>query len=100
RDQSAPTSFPTRRSSDLMDELFCGEGARSLSSVLYPPPAFDEATLQAQETALVATDYAQAAIGVISAGMYALLAQAGFQPSFTRSEEHTSELQSREKLVC
>lgn len=74
---------PMRELIGRMDELFCGEGARSLSSVLYPPPAFDEATLQVQETALLATDYAQAAIGVISAGMYSLLAQAGFQPSFT-----------------
>ncbi len=36
-----------------------------------------------QETALMATDYAQAGIGVISAGMFTLLAKAGFQPSFT-----------------
>ncbi len=53
-----------------MDSLFCDEGERALSSVLYPPPAFEEATTQAQETALMATDYAQAGIGVISAGMF------------------------------
>lgn len=74
---------PVRGLIGRMDSLFCDEGERALSSVLYPPPAFEEATTQAQETALMATDYAQAGIGVISAGMFTLLAKAGFRPSFT-----------------
>jgi polyketide-type polyunsaturated fatty acid synthase PfaA len=66
-----------------MDALFVAEGLPPLSSVVFPPPAFDEATAQAQAAALRATDYAQAAIGVFSAGLFTLLRQAGFTPDFT-----------------
>lgn len=66
-----------------LDALFIEEGLQPLSSVVYPPPAFDDETLHAQRLALQATDYAQASIGALSAGIFRLLTQAGFRPDFT-----------------
>ena len=66
-----------------LDALFIEEGLQPLSSVVYPPPAFDDETLRAQQLALQATDYAQASIGALSAGIFRLLAQAGLRPDFT-----------------
>ena len=74
---------PLREMYAAMDALFIREGLESLSSVVFPIPAFDEAGEKAQEKALRRTEYAQAAIGVFSAGLYRILAQAGFQPDFT-----------------
>jgi acyl transferase domain-containing protein len=74
---------PLRQVYRGMDALFAAEGAPPLSSVVFPPPAFDEASVAAQQQALQATDYAQAAIGVFSAGLFQLLSQAGFVPDFT-----------------
>ncbi len=74
---------PLREIVGRMDALFLANGLTPLSRVLYPIPAFDAAASEAQETALRATDYAQAAIGVFSAGLFKLLEQAGFRPDFT-----------------
>ncbi|MFO8099311.1 MAG: beta-ketoacyl synthase N-terminal-like domain-containing protein [Salinibacter sp.] len=80
---------PLREMYGRMDALFVEEGLTAsaalvrLSDVVFPPPAFDEKGEQEQRAALQATDYAQAAIGVFSAGLYRLLQQAGFEPDFT-----------------
>ena len=74
---------PLREMYAAMDTLFIREGLQPLSSVVFPIPAFDEAGEKAQEQALRRTEYAQAAIGVSSAGLYQILAQAGFKPDFT-----------------
>ncbi len=74
---------PLREMFGRMDALFIAEGSPTLSSIVYPPPAFDKETEKAQSSALQATDYAQAAIGVCSAGLFKLLNQAGFEPNFT-----------------
>ncbi len=74
---------PLREMFSRMDARFIEEGSPALSSIVYPPPAFDEETEKAQAVALQATDYAQAAIGVCSAGLFKLLSQAGFEPNFT-----------------
>jgi polyketide-type polyunsaturated fatty acid synthase PfaA len=66
-----------------MDARFIDQSMRDLSSVVFPPPAFDAGTERTQEEALLATDYAQAAIGVFSAGLFTLLRDAGFEPAFT-----------------
>jgi len=66
-----------------MDARFIQHGLKPLSDVVFPIPAFDDQTRQAQASALHATDYAQAAIGVTSAGMFKILGQAGFKPDFT-----------------
>ncbi|MFB2655854.1 SDR family NAD(P)-dependent oxidoreductase [Shewanella xiamenensis] len=62
------------------DKVFSDRGEASLSSVLYPIPAFDDESRKAQESTLTNTLYAQSAIGAISMAQYALLTQAGFAP--------------------
>jgi acyl transferase domain-containing protein len=74
---------PLRQVYEQMDAHFLQAGMQPLSEVVFPVPAFEAATLAAQEEALRATDYAQAAIGVTSAGLFRILAQAGFRPDFT-----------------
>lgn len=77
-------AFPPLRSTYAdMDARFAAEGQVKLSTVVFPPPAFDDETAEAQSVALRATDYAQAGIGVFSAGLFRLLATAGFAPDFT-----------------
>ncbi|MBW4572060.1 MAG: acyltransferase domain-containing protein [Tolypothrix carrinoi HA7290-LM1] len=55
---------------------------QNLSDVIYPPSAFDENTRRKQEDELLKTEYAQPAIGAISAGIYKILKKAGFKPDF------------------
>ncbi len=74
---------PLRLAYAKMDALFLRDGLKPLSEVVFPIPAFDDETRAAQEAALRATDYAQAAIGVTSAGLFWILEQAGFRPDFT-----------------
>ncbi|PWF65138.1 beta-ketoacyl synthase [Shewanella sp. BC20] len=74
-------NFPElRRHIHASDKVFSDRGEASLSSVLYPIPAFDDESRKAQESALTNTLYAQSAIGAISMAQYALLTQAGFAP--------------------
>jgi len=74
---------PLREAYRQMDALFAAEGVPSLSSVVFPIPAFDETAEKAQVDALRQTAYAQAAIGVFSTGLFNILRQAGFSPDFT-----------------
>ena len=74
---------PLRTMYGKMDALFLKDKLRPLSSVVFPPPAFNEDEESMQAKALQATDYAQAAIGVFSAGLFSILTQAGFSPDFT-----------------
>ncbi len=73
---------PLRAAYGQMDALFAQSGMTPLSDVVFPVPAFDEAQAKAQEAALRRTAYAQAAIGVFSAGLFNILRQAGFAPDF------------------
>ncbi|MCL1119472.1 type I polyketide synthase [Shewanella seohaensis] len=74
-------NFPElRRHIHTSDKVFSDRGEASLSSVLYPIPAFDDESRKAQESALTNTLYAQSAIGAISMAQYTLLTQAGFAP--------------------
>ena len=63
-----------------MDELFQNEGQSSLTQILYPIPVFKEEDQKNQQTALRETDYAQAAIGVVSYGLYRILKGSGLDP--------------------
>ena len=77
-------NFPdVRESYARIDALLAAEGKRTLSDVAFPIPAFTPEEKQAQEAALQGTDYAQPAIGALSAGMFKLLQKAGFKPDFT-----------------
>ncbi|ABK49067.1 beta-ketoacyl synthase [Shewanella sp. ANA-3] len=74
-------NFPElRRHIHTSDKVFSDRGEATLSSVLYPIPAFDDESRKAQESALTNTLYAQSAIGALSMAQYALLTQAGFAP--------------------
>src|SRR5690606_40506412 len=82
RDHLDPPSFPTRRSSDLQ--------------LRNAPPA--GASLQAHE-ARVVVEYLDRAHRRKVDDDTAVVRRTAVQ-TMTRSEEHTSELQSRENLVC
>ncbi len=71
---------PLLEAFEEMDELFIAEGQKPLSSVLYPIPVFTDPEADRQQMDLRETDYAQAAIGVVSYGLYKILQDAGFQP--------------------
>src|SRR5690606_40696202 len=82
-DHPALLSFPTRRSSDLLERLrtmgaFAGTSARECYRV-----TCDRSTMTASD---------------IDAGR--VRCDVVLNPASPRSEEHTSELQSRENLVC
>src|SRR5206468_11287101 len=96
----APPPFPTRRSSDLpagAGELrrgFAGPLAAATMARALGVPEADTAALLAAYDAIVA------AVDDISAGRpHDDRAYAGLD-ALLRSEEHTSELQSRSDLVC
>jgi polyketide-type polyunsaturated fatty acid synthase PfaA len=63
-----------------MDELFKADGKPSLTQVVYPIPVFNDEDKNNQELTLRETDYAQAAIGMVSYGLFKILQQAGFKP--------------------
>ncbi|MEU9887709.1 beta-ketoacyl synthase N-terminal-like domain-containing protein, partial [Sphaerisporangium sp. NPDC051011] len=74
--QAAMSVPPVREAFDAAAAHFAG--AEPLGRVVFPPPAFDDDTRRAQEDALRRTDYAQPAIGAVSAGQYAYLTGLGF----------------------
>jgi acyl transferase domain-containing protein/NAD(P)-dependent dehydrogenase (short-subunit alcohol dehydrogenase family) len=55
-------------------------GAR-LSDLIYPHPAFDDATRQAQDAALRATAAAQPALGAVALGAFGVLRRFGVDPA-------------------
>ncbi|MET9427797.1 MULTISPECIES: SDR family NAD(P)-dependent oxidoreductase [unclassified Streptomyces] len=69
---------PLRSAFDQANRHF--EGIEPLSRVAFPAPAFDVQGRTAQETALRATEYAQPAIGALSAGQFRYLTELGFAP--------------------
>ncbi len=74
---------PVREAFAEMDKLFDTDGLAPLSSVVYPIPIFDSAQKDSQNEKLTRTEYAQPAIGTLSAALYSLLQQAGFTADFT-----------------
>ena len=73
-------NFPPLR--DMFGQADAHAGALPLSEVLFPPPAFSAEEQAAQAARLQRTEYAQPAIGALSAGLFGLLRDAGFQPDF------------------
>src|SRR5438552_12749581 len=74
-------SFPTRRSSDLAAPLMAGNDVRTMTAV----------------TRDMLTNKEVIAVDQDSLGVQGMLVQ---EPAPDRSEEHTSELQSPDHLVC
>ena len=76
-------NFPClRQTYGEIDRLFTDDGKIAISRRVFPPPTFDSAQREAQETALRQTETAQPAIAALSVGLYKILQQAGFQPDF------------------
>jgi acyl transferase domain-containing protein/acyl carrier protein len=65
-----------------MDRLFAEEGRPPLSGAVFPRPAFDPDQKKKNEEQLRNTEFAQPAIGVLSSGLFKILAEAGFKPDF------------------
>jgi polyketide-type polyunsaturated fatty acid synthase PfaA len=77
-------NFPTvRETFSQMDGLFLTSGETPLSNVVFPIPVFDAKEREAQNETLTKTQNAQPAIGTLSAAIYKILQQGGFQPDFT-----------------
>ena len=76
-------NFPTLLDAHReMDGLFVEDGRTPLSEVVFPRPAFDGDQRKADEEQLRNTEFAQPAIGVLSSGLFKILADAGFEPDF------------------
>ncbi|MGH8001138.1 MAG: beta-ketoacyl synthase N-terminal-like domain-containing protein, partial [Brasilonema sp.] len=76
-------NFPTlRRLFGYMDSLLRKDNLQPLSEIVFPHPVFEEVEKNAQIVALQRTEYAQPAIGMLSAGLYKILQQAGFKADF------------------
>ena len=76
-------NFPTlRRLFGYMDSLLLKDNLQPLSEIVFPHPVFEEMEKNAQIAALQRTEYAQPAIGMLSAGQYKILQQAGFKADF------------------
>ncbi|MFB2768894.1 beta-ketoacyl synthase N-terminal-like domain-containing protein [Pelatocladus sp. BLCC-F211] len=76
-------NFPEMRNLyGYMDSLLCKDNLQPLSEIVFPHPVFEETEKNAQIAALQRTQYAQPAIGMLSAGMYKILQQSGFKADF------------------
>ncbi|WP_414586149.1 beta-ketoacyl synthase N-terminal-like domain-containing protein [Scytonema sp. PCC 10023] len=76
-------NFPIlQRLYGYMDSLLLNDNLQALSNIVFPHSVFEEAEKNAQVAALQRTEYAQPAIGMLSAGLYKILQQAGFKADF------------------
>ena len=76
-------NFPQlRQFYGYMDSLLLKDNLQPLSEIVFPHPVFSESEKNAQIAALQRTEYAQPAIGMLSAGFYKVLQRAGFKPDF------------------
>src|SRR5206468_10817061 len=86
-------SFPTRRSSDLTGRHQFDERHKILHPKARPPSADADVGISGNAIRPIDGHRAQAAGGVLEGDSI-------LSPKLLRSEEHTSELQSRSDLVC
>src|SRR5690606_41269466 len=91
------TRFPTRRSSDLDLEVEMVRRARE-RDMLTCPYVFDEDSARAMTAA--GADVIVPHVGLTTKGSIGAETALTLEEAARRSEEHTSELQSRENLVC
>jgi polyketide-type polyunsaturated fatty acid synthase PfaA len=76
-------TYPTVRSAfNQANRFFEAKGQKPITDVVFPIPVFSDDVRQQQEATLRQTEFAQPAIGALSAGMYRLLADAGFQANY------------------
>ena len=73
-------NFPEyRQQVALSDKVFAEHDQPTLSSKLFPIPAFNEQHRKQQQSELTNTAFAQSAIGALSVAQYDLMTQAGFK---------------------
>jgi acyl transferase domain-containing protein len=80
-DMGLESALNNPRVAETLDEAnasFDGAELR-LAQVMFPPPVFDPTQRQQQEAALRRTDYAQPAIGALSAGQFRYLRELGLE---------------------
>ncbi len=76
-------NFPVmQRLFGYMDSLLLKDNLQTLSSIVFPHSVFEEAEKNTQIAALQRTEYAQPAIGILSASLYKILQQTGFKADF------------------
>jgi polyketide-type polyunsaturated fatty acid synthase PfaA len=76
-------AYPTLRESfGQINQLFESRGEKLLTDSIYPIPVFNDEDRKTQQLQLTDTRLAQPAIGALSAGMYRLLAAAGFSAEY------------------
>ncbi|MBN3927936.1 beta-ketoacyl synthase N-terminal-like domain-containing protein [Nostoc sp. NMS4] len=76
-------NFPIlRQTYAQMDSILLKDGLSPISDLVFPTPVFAQAQKDAQVATLQRTENAQAAIGVLSVGLYKILQQTGFKPDF------------------
>jgi acyl transferase domain-containing protein len=73
---------PVRERLAAVDSLFLSAGEARLSEAIYPPAVFDELDKASQDERLRATVSAQPAIATLSAAMFRLLGDVGFEANF------------------
>ncbi len=71
-----------RESFRHINSVFEASGLQPLTDMVYPIPVFNDEDRKTQQQRLTNTQFAQPAIGTLSAGMYRLLAEAGFAADF------------------
>src|SRR5207253_9550618 len=95
---NTPQSFPTRRSSDLQNAKVIGVAFQGYSGDIAQGVAYMIPTPVINRFLKDVTD--KRYDGYVDLGITPLKLQNVAQRKFLRSEEHTSELQSRGHLVC
>ncbi|RAI75529.1 hypothetical protein HMF3257_17605 [Spirosoma telluris] len=76
-------TYPTVRAAfNQANRFFDAKGQKPLTEVVFPIPVFSDEERQQQTDKLRQTQFAQPAIGAISAGQYTLLTNAGFTADF------------------
>src|SRR5690606_41725350 len=96
----APPSFPTRRSADLGQPLPTQDEQLARAEFTLAWHLFGRGDREAAERHFVRAGELAPFDWTIRRGSMPIRGLDPMGPDFFRSEEHTSELQSRENLVC
>ena len=77
-----------REAFEAADQTLAGCFEQPLSSLVFPPPRFNEDVERAARQALTATNVAQPALGVTAVGLMNLLASLGVSPQFVAGHSY------------